>query len=77
MQSILECDHRRWYVHNMVDVDLSNPDFEPTDEDLQGLSKRAFREVPQKNAKMLEEIRQRIQQYAAAAANTVVVVSKP
>ena len=77
MQSILECDHRRWYGHDMVDVDLSNPDFEPTDEDLQGLSKRAFREVPQKNAKMLEEIRQRIQQYAAAAAKTVGVVSKP
>jgi hypothetical protein len=61
----------------MVDGDLSNPDFEPIDEDLQGLSKRAFREVPQKNAKMLEEIRQQIQQYAAAAANTVVVVNKP
>ena len=64
----------------MADVDLSNPDCEPTDEDLQGLSKRAFREVPKKNAKMLEEIRQRIQQYAVAAANeanAVVVVSKP
>ncbi len=54
----------------MADIDLSNPDFEPTDEDLQGLSKRAFRDVPQKNAKMLEEVRQRIREYAAANAVT-------
>jgi predicted Zn-dependent protease with MMP-like domain len=60
----------------MVDVDLSNPDFEPTDEELQGLATRAFRDVPRKNAKMLEEVRQRIQQYAAAAAAGA-VANKP
>jgi hypothetical protein len=49
-------------------VDLSDPDFEPSDEDLQGLSKRAFSDVPAKNAKMLEEIRQRILQLSANAA---------
>lgn len=71
-----EYDRRRWYVVRMADVDLSNPDFEPTDEDLQGLATRAFRDVPQQNAKMLEEVYQRIQQYAAAAAASV-VANKP
>jgi hypothetical protein len=39
---------------------LADPDFEPTDEDLVGLSERAFAHVPQQNAAALARLRAQI-----------------
>jgi hypothetical protein len=41
-------------------IDLADPSFEPTDEDLIGLSRRAFAGVKARNAEMLRLLRERI-----------------
>jgi hypothetical protein len=41
-------------------INLSDPSFEPTDDDLIGLSKRAFAGVKAQNAEMLRALRERI-----------------
>jgi hypothetical protein len=41
-------------------IDLADPTFEPTDEDLIGLSQRAFADVKAQNAEMLRKLRERI-----------------
>jgi hypothetical protein len=41
-------------------INLADPSFEPTDEDLIGLSQRAFADVKARNAEMLEKMRERI-----------------
>ena len=39
---------------------LADPDFEPTDEDLIGISKRAFAHVPEARAESLRKLREAI-----------------
>ena len=46
-------------------IDLADPDFEPTDEQLVELSKRAFADVPAENQKALDEVRSRIEKLRA------------
>ena len=41
-------------------INLADPDFEPTDEQLIGLSKRAFAGVPEANARALQKMRAEI-----------------
>lgn len=41
-------------------IDLADPDFEPTDEQLEGLARRAFAEVGPENKRALDEVRARI-----------------
>jgi hypothetical protein len=43
-----------------MERNLADPSFEPTDEDLQGLSKRAFAGVAAENASVLAAMRARI-----------------
>jgi hypothetical protein len=43
-----------------MSINLADPSFEPTDEDLIGLSKRAFAGVKAQNAEMLCKLRERI-----------------
>jgi hypothetical protein len=40
--------------------DLADPEFEPSDEDLIGLSRRAFAGVPEAHNTVLEEVRAKI-----------------
>ena len=42
-------------------IDLADPDFEPTDEQLEGLAHRAFADVGPENQKALDEVRARIE----------------
>ena len=39
---------------------LADPDYEPTDEDLQALVSEAFRDVPERNARLLARLREHI-----------------
>lgn len=48
-------------------VNLADPDVEPTDEQLMGLSKRAFAHVPQARAEALERLRAQIDDYREQA----------
>jgi hypothetical protein len=41
-------------------INLADPNFEPTDEQLRQLSKSAFADVAQQNRRNLESMRQRI-----------------
>jgi hypothetical protein len=41
-------------------IDLADPSFEPTDDELIGLSRRAFAGVKAQNAEMLRLLRERI-----------------
>jgi hypothetical protein len=43
-------------------INLADPSFEPTDEELIGLSKRAFADVKAQNAEMLLKLRERIRE---------------
>jgi hypothetical protein len=43
-----------------VEINLADPSFEPSDEDLQSLSKRAFAHVKAQNDEMLRQLRERI-----------------
>ena len=46
---------------------LADPDFEPTDEDLIGLSKRAFAHIPAARAESLRKMREEIAAAGTAA----------
>jgi hypothetical protein len=45
-------------------INLADPSFEPTDDDLTELSQRAFSAVAAQNAEMLRKLRERIRQGA-------------
>lgn len=56
---------RSWVGYNpsMADarkVNLADPDYEPTDEDLQRLAHEAFEDVPRRRAAALERLHARI-----------------
>lgn len=43
-------------------MSLENPDFEPTDEELRQLSRRAFADVPRRNSEMLAQLNAKIEE---------------
>jgi hypothetical protein len=51
-------------------VNLSDPDVEPTDEQLIGLSKRAFADVPRARAEALQRLRAEIDVFRARVRQT-------
>lgn len=63
-------------------INLADPEFEPTDEELVELTKRAFAHVPEQNAKILAKLeadvaaaREQVRGRLAATLGEVVVVA--